>query len=293
MNEGLLHSPFSVAEARILFELAQTGVHTATALSSELGLDPGYLSRILGDFERRGLVSRRPSGVDRRQSHLSLTQEGRDAFGGLDRRAQSEILAMLGELNPADQGRLIEAMRTIESLLLGDGGAKRGAPYLLRSHRPGDMGWIIHRHGLFYAQEYGWDERFEALVADIAAKFIRHHDPEVERCWIAELEGQNVGSVLLVKQSKHVAKLRLLLVEPTARGLGIGRRLVEECTTFARQVGYRKIVLWTNHVLHAARKIYVEAGYHLVREEPHQSFGHDLIGETWELCLFSGFTNKY
>ncbi len=189
----------------------------------------------------------------------------------------------MGRLAVADQGRLIAALGTIESLL-GDR-SKPAIPYLLRPHRPGDMGWIVYRHGVLYAQEYGWDERFEALVAEIVAKFVQHFDQKVERCWIAEREGQNVGSVLLVKKSKTVAKLRLLLVEPTARGLGIGTRLVDECTRFARQVGYRKIVLWTNDVLHAARKIYAAAGYRLVREEPHHSFGHDLVGETWELRL--------
>jgi DNA-binding MarR family transcriptional regulator/GNAT superfamily N-acetyltransferase len=283
LHEGLLESPFSLTEVRVLFELAHSGSPTATDLSAELGLDPGYLSRLLGEFERCGLVSRKSSEADRRQSLLALTGEGQEAFAALDRRASDEIRSMIGTLAGFDQLRLIEAMRTIESLL--GGRAEPARTYLLRSHQPGDMGWVVQRHGVLYAREYGWDERFEALVAEIVARFIRHYDPKVERCWIAERDGQNVGSVFLVKQSKRVAKLRLLLVEPTARGLGIGTRLVEECTRFARQVGYRKLVLWTNHVLHAARKIYVAAGYRLVREEPHQSFGHDLIGETWELKL--------
>jgi N-acetylglutamate synthase-like GNAT family acetyltransferase len=190
---------------------------------------------------------------------------------------------MVGELSGAEQVRLIDAMGTIESLL-GDCTVP-GTPYLLRPHRPGDMGWVVHRHGVLYAREYGWDETFEALVAEIVAKFIRQFDPKAERCWIAEREGYNVGCVFLVRHSKRVAQLRLLLVEPSARGLGIGRRLVEECTAFARQVGYRKIVLWTQSLLHPARKIYAAAGYRLVREEPHHSFGHDLVGETWELML--------
>jgi DNA-binding MarR family transcriptional regulator/GNAT superfamily N-acetyltransferase len=283
LHEGFLRSEFSLAEVRVLFELAHAEASTATALSAELGLDPGYLSRILRGFQRRGLLSRRPSTTDRRQNLLALTPAGTEAFAVLDARSSDEIRAMVGALTDVDQGRLIEAMRTIETLL--GGRPAPAAPYLLRPHRPGDVGWVVHRHGVLYAQEYGWDERFEALVAEIVAGFIRHYDPKVERCWIAEREGQNAGSVFLVKETKRVARLRLLLVEPAARGLGIGTRLVEECTAFARQVGYRKIVLWTNHVLHAARKIYQAAGYRLIRKEPHSHFGHDLIGETWELRL--------
>ncbi len=283
LREGLLQSPFSLTEARVLFELAHAGAPTATALAAELGLDPGYLSRILRHFRKRGLVSRSVSTTDRRQSLLSLTEKGRNAFSQLDARSRDEIRAMVGELSGAEQGRLIDAMRTIESLL-GDR-AEPSLPYLLRPHRPGDMGWVVHRHGVLYAREYGWDESFEALVAEIAAKFIRHLDPTAERCWIAEREGQNVGCVFLVRHSRRVAQLRLLLVEPSCGGLGIGRRLVEECTVFARQAGYRKIVLWTQSLLHPARIIYAAAGYRLIREEPHHSFGHDLVGETWELTL--------
>ena len=283
LHEGLLGSRFSLTEVRVLFELAHAEAPTANALAAGLRLDPGYLSRILGDFEQRGLVCRTPSEADRRQNLLSLTERGQEAFAQLDERAREEVRAMVSGLSDAEQGRLIEAMGTIESLLGGRPGP--ATPYLLRSHRPGDLGWIVHRHGVLYAREYGWDERFEALVAEIVAQFIRHYDPKLERCWIAEREGQNVGSVVLVKQTTRVAKLRLLLVEPAARGLGIGTRLVQECTTFARQVGYRKIVLWTNSLLHAARRIYTTAGYRLVREEPHDRFGHGLIGETWELKL--------
>jgi GNAT superfamily N-acetyltransferase len=212
-----------------------------------------------------------------------LTKTGQEAFATINARSRNQIEALLNGLSAGDQKRLLEAMDTIETLL----GARpeRRVPYLLRPHQPGDMGWVVHRHGVLYAEEYGWNEQFEALVAGIAAKFIQHYDPKKERCWIAEKEGEVVGSVFLVKKSKAVAKLRLLLVEPKARGLGIGTRLVDECTRFARHAGYRKIVLWTNSILHAARHIYEEKGYHLVRRESHHSFGHDLIGETWELKL--------
>jgi DNA-binding MarR family transcriptional regulator/N-acetylglutamate synthase-like GNAT family acetyltransferase len=283
LREGLLQSAFSLTEARVLFELARAEAPTATALAAELGLDPGYLSRILERFRRGGLLSRAPSTTDRRRSLLALTEKGREAFSLLDARSRDEIGAMVGALTVLDQERLVESMRAIESLL-GDR-RDRPVPYLLRPHRPGDMGWVVHRHGVLYAREYGWDESFEALVAEIVARFIRRFDPKAERCWIAERDGRNVGCVFLVRHSKRVGQLRLLLVEPDARGLGIGRRLVEECTAFARQAGYSRIVLWTQSLLHPARKIYAAAGYRLVREEPHHSFGHDLVGETWELML--------
>jgi len=283
LHEGLLRSPFSLTEARVLYELAHREKPTATELGKELGLDAGYLSRILRGFGTRGLVARKSLATDGRQSLLWLTRKGRGAFATIDARSRDEIGAMLSELPAAGQGRLIEAMRAIEELF----GARRerAAPYLLRPHRPGDMGWVVHRHGALYAQECGWDEQFEALVAAIVAKFIQHYDPKRERCWLAEKDGEIVGSVFLAKHSKTVGKLRLLLVEPKARGLGIGARLVSECLRFARQVGYRKVTLWTNSVLHAARHLYEETGFHLVREEPHHSFGHDLVGETWELTL--------
>jgi DNA-binding MarR family transcriptional regulator/N-acetylglutamate synthase-like GNAT family acetyltransferase len=283
LEEGLLQSTFSLTEARVLFELAHAEAPTATALAGELGLDPGYLSRILERFRKGGLLSRAPLPMDRRRSLLALTEKGREAFALLDVRSRDEIRAMVGELTVADQDRLIEAMREIESLL--GNRLERSVPYLLRPHRPGDMGWVVHRHGVLYAREHGWDESFEALVAEIVAGFVRRFDPKAERCWIAERDGRNVGCVFLVRHSKRVAQLRLLLVEPDARGLGIGRRLVDECTAFARQVGYSRIVLWTQSLLHPARKIYAAAGYRLVREEPHHSFGHDLVGETWELVL--------
>ena len=284
LHEGLLGSPFSLTEGRVVYELAQREGATATELGGELGLDAGYLSRILRGFEERGLIGRRPSATDGRQSVLSLTERGREAFAAIDARSRDEIAAMLAKLSPADQGRLVEAMGAIEGLL----GAPRSepkVPYILRPHQPGDMGWVVHRHGALYADEYGWDERFEALVARVAAEFIERFDPRRERCWMAEMDGEAVGSVFLVRESDEVAKLRLLLVEPRARGLGIGACLVDECVRFARRVGYRRITLWTNSVLLPARRLYEKAGFRLVREEPHQSFGRDLIGETWELGL--------
>ena len=282
LQEGLLRSPFSLAEARVLYELAQRDQPTAAELCKELGLDAGYLSRILRGFARRGLIEKRPSRSDGRQSLLALSADGRAAFRLLEQAARDQIGTLLEPLPASGQGRLLQAMRTIETLL---GAPEPRVPYILRAHQPGDLGWIVHRHGVLYAEEYGFDQQFEALVAEIVAQFVRHHDPRRERCWIAERYGAPVGSVLLVRQSDDVAKLRLLLVEPAARGLGIGARLVEECTRFARRAGYRRITLWTNSVLHAARRIYEQAGYRLVHEEAHHSFGQDLIGETWELAL--------
>jgi DNA-binding MarR family transcriptional regulator/GNAT superfamily N-acetyltransferase len=283
LHEGLLQSPFPLTEARVLYELAEREGVTATELGRELGLDAGYLSRILRRFGERGLIRRTPSQADGRQHHLWLTERGRAAFAPLDQASRAEVGAMLAELSEAQQERLLEAMGTLERLLGSRPLPER--PYVLRRHRPGDMGWVVHRHGLLYAEEYGWDERFEAMVAGIVAQFVQHHDPRRERCWIADRDGERLGSVFLVKESEQVAKLRLLLVEPEARGLGIGTRLVDECEAFAREAGYRRIRLWTNSVLHAARCIYERAGYRLVHEEPHHSFGHDLVGETWELHL--------
>ncbi len=283
LQEHLLKSPFSLTEARVVYELAHRDEATATELGSELGLDAGYLSRLLRGFEKRGLITKARSPADGRRTLLRLTDRGQESFARLSADARREVETMLRTL-PADaQFRLLQAMGTIEGLL----GARPEpqAPYVLRPPRPGDMGWVVERHGALYAQEYGWDAQFEALVAEIVARFLRRLDPKRERCWIAERDGENVGSVFLVKRAATVAQLRLLLVEPQARGLGIGKRLVDECTRFARQTGYRKIVLWTNSVLHAARKIYEQAGYRLVDEEQHHSFGHDLVGQTWELKL--------
>ena len=283
LREGLLHSPYSLTEARVLFEVAHRDQVTASDLWRELGLDPGYLSRILGRLEQGGLIGKARSETDGRRRLLSLTPEGKRAFSLLDDRSREEVAELLGELSEGDQRRLLEAMRTIESVL--DRDFKFSEPFLLRPHEPGDMGWVVHRHGVLYAREYGWDERFEALVARIVADFIDGYDPARERCWIAEMNGERVGCVFVVKGGDTVAKLRLLLVEPDARGLGLGTRLVEECIRFARRSGYETLTLWTNSVLGAARHIYKERGFELVEEEAHRSFGHDLVGESWELAL--------
>jgi DNA-binding MarR family transcriptional regulator/N-acetylglutamate synthase-like GNAT family acetyltransferase len=286
LHEGLLESSFSLTEARVLYELAHRDGPTASALGRALGLDAGYLSRILRGFERRALLERRPAQADARQHLLCLTRAGQEAFATLDARSQADVGALLGRLSEADQGRLTGAMRTLETLLgapAEPGGA--AGTCVLRAHRPGDMGWVVQRHGALYAQEYGWDERFEALVAHIVARFVERLDPGRERCWIAERDGERVGSVFLVKRSPTVAQLRLLLVEPQARGLGIGGQLVDACVGFARQAGYRKVTLWTNSVLTAARSLYRQAGFRRVRTERHRSFGQALVGETWELAL--------
>ncbi|HMB33441.1 MAG TPA: bifunctional helix-turn-helix transcriptional regulator/GNAT family N-acetyltransferase [Methylomirabilota bacterium] len=280
LQEGYLDSAFSLSQVRVLYELAHRDKLTAAALSRDLGLDPGYLSRVLRDFEKRRFITRTRSEADGRQSHLELTARGQAAFAPLERRSHQDISEIVGRLSAPEQGRLVDAMHVIEGIL--DARPERQTPYILRPHQAGDMGWVVHRHGALYAQEFGWDERFEALVAEIVARFVRDFDPRKERCWIAEKDGEMVGSVFLVKQSKTVAKLRLLLVEPKARGLGIGERLVDECLRFARSTGYRKITLWTNSVLRAARRIYEKAGFRLVHQERHRSFGHDLVGETWE-----------
>jgi DNA-binding MarR family transcriptional regulator/N-acetylglutamate synthase-like GNAT family acetyltransferase len=283
LREGLLHTPYSLTEARILFEIANRDDLSGSDLSRELGLDPGYLSRILSGLERRNLIEKTPSKADARRRLLALTPEGEDAFFLLDARSRQEVAQMLGELSEEEQQRLLQAMRTIEGLL--DKGLKYSEPFLLRTHEPGDVGWVVHRHGVLYAQEYGWDERFEALVARIVADFIDGFDSSKERCWVAEMGGERVGCVLLVRASEEAAKLRLLLVEPKARGLGLGTRLVEECIRFARSRSYKVLTLWTNSVLGAARHIYEEHGFILVEQEEHHSFGKDLVGQTWELAL--------
>ena len=283
LREGLHDSPFSLTQSRVLYELANREAPTATELARELNLDAGYLSRILRAFKQRGLIARTPSAKDGRQAHLSITSMGREAFAPLDRGSNAEVAAMLARLTDAERVQLTKAMGTIERLL----GARPAdaPPNLLRPHQPGDMGWVVSRHGALYAREYNWDLDFEALVAEIVAAFIRNFDARRERCWIAEIDGAPVGSVFLVKQSEEVGKLRLLLVEPQARGLGIGARLVAECIRFARLCGYRTMTLWTNDVLIAARRIYERAGFRLVQEEKHHSFGHDLVGQNWDLAL--------
>jgi DNA-binding MarR family transcriptional regulator/N-acetylglutamate synthase-like GNAT family acetyltransferase len=283
LREGLLHTPYSLTEARILFEIANRDDLSGSDLSRELGLDPGYLSRILSGLERRNLIEKTPAKADARRRLLALTPEGEDAFSLLDARSRQEVAQMLGELSEEEQRRLLQAMRTIEGLL--DKDLKYSEPFLLRTHEPGDIGWVVQRHGVLYAQEYGWDERFEALVARIVADFIDGFDSSKERCWVAEMGGERVGCVFLVRASEEAAKLRLLLVEPKARGLGLGTRLVEECIRFARSRGYKVLTLWTNSVLGAARHIYEEHGFILVEQEEHHSFGKDLVGQTWELAL--------
>jgi DNA-binding MarR family transcriptional regulator/GNAT superfamily N-acetyltransferase len=269
----------------VLYELAHRDRPTATDLARELGLDAGYLSRILRRFESGGLLGRTPSPADGRQSLLRLTRRGRRTFAPLERRARAEAAAMLRPLPPRGQRQVVEAMSAIEHLLAPPGPVREAAPYVLRAHRPGDMGWVIHRHGALYAREWGYNAEFEALVARICADFLDRFDPTGERCWIAERDGAMVGSVFVVRKSKTVAKLRLLLVEAEARGLGIGRRLVDECIRFAREAGYRRLTLWTQSELDAARRIYEQAGFRRVRQQPHHSFGKDLVAETWDLRL--------
>jgi DNA-binding MarR family transcriptional regulator/GNAT superfamily N-acetyltransferase len=272
LQEGILDGPLSLTEARVLFELAQLEIATATDLGSELALDAGYLSRILEAFARKGYIKKR-SGSDRRQRYLLLTAKGRKTFQSLNDKSHQEAAAMLAKLSEQDQTQLIAAMKSIENILAGE----PSEPYTVRSHRPGDIGWITHRHGVLYAQEYGWDEKFEALVAGIAQEFIDNFDPLREHLWIAEQRGHIIGSVMLVKKSQTVAKLRLLYVEPSARGLGLGAHLVKECIRFAGEANYRKLTLWTNSMLLAARRIYKREGFHLIST--------DGDFETWELNL--------
>jgi DNA-binding MarR family transcriptional regulator/GNAT superfamily N-acetyltransferase len=283
LDQHLLKSPYSLSEARVLYELAHRDELSAKEIGVELGLDAGYLSRIVQNFDESGLISRKPLASDRRQQQLSLTAKGRQAFAKLDRSSHDEVEALLGRLGHSERGTLVNAMTTIEHMLEPHREARPA--FLLRSHRPGDIGWVISRHGAVYAQEYGWDIGFEALVAEIAAQFIKSYDPTCEHCWIAEVNGEPMGSIFLVKGSAEVAKLRLLLVEKKARGLGIGRALTEQCIRFARESGYKSITLWTQSILVAARDIYQRAGFRRVAEEKHHSFGVDLVGETWEMKL--------
>jgi len=295
LNRGYLESTFTLAEARVMYELCyRPETPTATDLARDLHMDPGYLSRILRDFTRRGLVRRSESAEDARRRHLSLTARGRRVFSRLDRRSSEEVRSLMDPLPPLRRKAVVDAMAVIQSGLTQtsrDPEPRRSTPprpavaFTVRTHRPGDMGWVTHRHGALYAQEYGWDERFEALVARICADFIDHFDPQRERAWMAERDGEILGSIFCVKKSKTVAKLRLLLVEPSARGLGVGKRLVQECIDFARQAGYRKLTLWTQNNLHAARHIYEGAGFRLVSEEKHVSFGKHLVAQNWDLTL--------
>jgi DNA-binding MarR family transcriptional regulator/N-acetylglutamate synthase-like GNAT family acetyltransferase len=281
LREHLHDSRFSLTEARVLYELAQRPGLTATYIGQELGLDSGYLSRILRRFGAEGLLRRERSEVDGRQTMLTLTAAGRQAFAPLEAESAREIGALLAPLPDPAQAALVAAMGRIETLL-GNAAAR---PWLMRPPRPGDIGWVVSRHAALYAKEYQFDTRFEALVAKVAGAFLEANDPLCERCWIAERDGVNVGSVFLVRADAETAKLRLLLVEPSARGAGIGRRLVAECVGFARQAGYRRVVLWTNDILIAARHLYVEAGFELVKRVPHREFGPPMVGEDWELVL--------
>ena len=275
-----LGGPYSLPQARVLYELGQRAECTASELGADLDLDLGYLSRLVQDLKRRGLVQGEAAKEDARRVRLTLTARGRKAYQQLDARSRDEVGAMLSKLAAPEQVRLVGALQAVEGVL-----EKKNSKPTLRPHRPGDMGWVIGAHGRLYAQEYGWDERFEALVAGIAAAFVNELDKKRERCWIAEMGGEPVGCVFLVKQTKTVAKLRLLIVEPKARGIGLGRRLVEECIAFARAKGYGKLVLWTQSNLAAARHIYKSTGFKLVNTQRHQDFGIKLTGEYWELAL--------
>ncbi|MEK9968187.1 MAG: helix-turn-helix domain-containing GNAT family N-acetyltransferase [Ferrovibrio sp.] len=287
LEDGKLYDPFSLAETRVLYELCHRDRVTASDLVRDLGMDAGYLSRMLRGFEKLGLVTRRAAREDARQSLLSITVAGRRAFAPQEEVSRRVLRPLIERLPPADRARLVEAMDTITALLSDDRPAAAGKPdFILRPHRPGDIGWMIQKHGEIYAAEYGWDASFEALAAEVGMQFLRDFDPQWEHAWIAELDnGERVGCVFLVRKSATVAKLRVLIVDPKARGLGVGKALVNACIDFARAKGYRKITLWTNSILTAARGIYEKAGFRLVKSERHDSFGKKLIGETWDLQL--------
>jgi DNA-binding MarR family transcriptional regulator/GNAT superfamily N-acetyltransferase len=284
LQEHLLKSQFSLTEVRVLYEIAHRDRATAKDLCGDLGLDRGYVSRILQNFVHHGWIKTTPSPGDHRRHFLSLTTKGHAAFDPLERRSNDELTAMLARLSPSEQKKMLAGIRDIESVLAPT--KTFNGAYSLRQHGPGDMGWVVQRHGELYWHEYHYDERFEALVAEIVAAFIQNLDSARERCWIAEKDGERVGSVFLVKKSLTVAKLRLLLVDPSARGLGIGKRLVKECVQFAREAGYKKILLWTQSELATARRIYKSAGFEVKGEERHNSWSRkDLVAETWELTL--------
>jgi len=282
LREGLLDTPYSLTEARVIFELARAETTEVTALRAALDIDAGYLSRILARFEADGMVTRQRLGTDKRRQVIGLTPPGRSAFGMLDARATGQIAAMLRRHTPAEQRRLAAAMASIRQIVGGPAGAPQ---FTLRAPEPGDLGWVVQAHGALYAREYGWDATFEALVARIVADYAAGHDPARERVWIAEAGGRPAGCIFCVRQDESTAQLRLLLVEPWARGAGLGERLVGECVAFARAAGYAQMMLWTNDVLAAARRIYERAGFVLAGQEPHHSFGHDLMGQDWRLSL--------
>ena len=284
LDEHFLKSPFTLSEGRVLYELAHRDGLTASDLVQSLRLDPGYLSRILARFEKKKLLKRTPREDDRRQAALNLTAAGKAAFRQINKTSQDEIGAMVEGLDEGQLRRLTQSLAQVRRILARS--RDDGPPlFVLRDHRVGDMGWIIHRQARLYAEEYGWNDEFEALVAEITAKFIRNFDPQWERCWVAELDGEIVGAVFLVKDTDEVARLRMLHVDVKARGQGLGRRLVEECIRFARAKGYKTLTLWTNDILTSARKIYEAAGFKLIKEEKHRSFGKDLVGQHWNLAL--------
>jgi DNA-binding MarR family transcriptional regulator/N-acetylglutamate synthase-like GNAT family acetyltransferase len=287
LRKTFLGSPYSLAEARVLYELANGHSTTASEIGRKLDLDAGYLSRTLRNFEKRGLIVGERSARDARETHLRLSTRGRRAFAPLDRRSQRDAGAMLEKLAPADRTRLIEAMHTVETLLAGEDAARpqHATRYTLRAPIPGDFGWVIKRHAELYAQEYQWKEPFEGLCTQIVADYANHNDSKRERCWIAEMHGENIGCIFLAKESAAVARIRLLLVDPKARGLGLGDRLVDECVRFARRAGYKKVTLWTHSVLTVARHIYQKAGFKLMRTERHKSWGRPVVSEYWDLEL--------
>ncbi len=282
LRSGLLDSPYSLTEVQVMFELAQRDAIDLADVRLTVDIDAGYLSRILARFEADGLVVRERSSVDGRRQVIGLTDRGRDVFAGLDDRSADEVRTLLARVTDEDQRRMVGAMATIQELL-GDG--TRSASFVVRPPEPGDFGWVVHRHGVLYSMEYGWDETYEALVAQIAADYAAGHDPKREAAWIAEVEGEPVGSVFCVKRDDGVAQLRLLLVEPRARGMGIGGRLVDECIRFARRAGYQRMMLWTTDVLASARRIYQRAGFELGEQEQQHRWGHDIVGQTWWLTL--------
>lgn len=284
LQDRFLESSFSLTQGRVLYELAHQPGCTATDIVAALALDHGYLSRILRNFEERGLIGRKRAKEDGRQMVLSLTAKGQLAFGALDKRSQDDAGAMLGKLSDTEQARVVMAMDTIETLIEREPKeAPRG--YTLRSHRPGDMGWVVAKHGELYAKEYGWDSTIEGITAEIVGAFLKNYDPKRERCWIAEMDGETVGSVFLVRDSDDTARIRLLIVDPKARGLGLGRDLAKRSIAFAREAGYAKITLWTHAVLTAARAIYEREGFRLTRQWVHEDFGKPIESETWELSL--------
>jgi len=282
LKPGMVGSPYTLPEARVLYELGQVSQATATVVGKALGMDLGYLSRLVQSLKRRGLVQAKRALHDGRHSFLSLTEKGRKAYTLINSRSRDEMGAMLAPLKEGERGRLVSAMRTVESLL---GGESKPGEIVLRAHRPGDMGWVVERHAAIYYEEWGWGAGFEALVAGITKEFLEKFDPAREYCWIAERDGERLGCVFVVKDGKSTARLRLLIVEPQARGTGLGRRLVEQCIAFARDKRYRKLVLWTHANLAAARAIYRKTGFRRVGTEAHSSFGPRVVGEYWELTL--------